>query len=143
MSSYVEDVLTPGERVVHLGHVSLWSLFGWIAVGTVLLPAFGLGLILWGVAWVKYRTTEIALTNRRVIVKKGFVSRQTVEINLAKVESIQVDQSMLGRVLNYGSLVIAGGGIPQAPVSGISDPIAFRRAFVQAQDEKPAPAVPG
>lgn len=134
MSSYVEGVLVPGERVVHAGHVSLWSLSGWLLLGLVLLPAFGLGLVLWGVAYVKYKTTEIALTNKRVIVKKGFVSRQTVEINLAKVESVQVDQTVLGRMLNYGSLVIAGGGIPQAPVVGISDPIAFRRAFVQAQE---------
>jgi hypothetical protein len=50
------------------------------------------------------------------------------------VESIQVDQSVMGRILDYGTLVISGAGTPQAPIPGISNPIEFRRAFIEAQD---------
>ncbi len=142
MASYVEGALIKDERIVHLGRISLWSLWGWLLAGIVLLPAFGLGLIFLAVAYVKYKTTELAITTRRVIAKFGFVSRRTVELNIHKVESVQVDQSVMGRLLNYGTLVIAGAGEPQAPIPGISDPIAFRRAFIEAQDGARAPLQP-
>jgi uncharacterized membrane protein YdbT with pleckstrin-like domain len=134
MASYVEDALVKDERVVHLGRISLWSLWGYLLAGLLLLPVFGVGLVFFGIAYVKYKTTELAITTRRVIAKFGFVSRRTVELNIAKVESIQVEQSVMGRILNYGTLVIAGGGNPQAPIPGISNPIAFRKAFIEAQE---------
>jgi uncharacterized membrane protein YdbT with pleckstrin-like domain len=67
-----------------------------------------------------------------VIVKIGFLSRRTIEINLSRVESIQVDQSLLGRVLNYGTIVVIGTGGTKEPFTLIADPLAFRHA-VQAQ----------
>ena len=134
MTSYVEGALVKDERIVHIGHISLWSLAGPIALGALLLPVFGLGLIFWGVAYVRYKTTELAITNRRVIAKFGFISRKTVEINIAKVESIQVDQTVMGRMFNFGTVLISGAGDPQAPIAGISDPLAFRKAFIEAQD---------
>lgn len=86
-------------------------------------------------AYVRYKTTELAITTKRVIVKHGFIRRRTVEININKVESIQVDQEVLGRMFNFGTLVIAGAGDPQAPIAGISSPMAFRKAFIEAQDQ--------
>ena len=138
MTSYVEQVLTRDERVVHIGHISVWSLSLYIAAGLVLLPVFGVGLLFWIAAYVKYKTTELAITNKRVIDKFGFISRRTIEININKVESIQVDQGILGRIFNYGTLVVSGAGTPQAPIPGISDPIQFRKAFVEAQESSPA-----
>jgi uncharacterized membrane protein YdbT with pleckstrin-like domain len=135
MTSYVEGALIKDETIVHLGRISLWSLWHLIALGLVLLPAFGLGLVFWVMAYVRYKTTELAITSRRVIVKHGFIRRQTIEININKVESIQVDQEILGRVFNFGTLLIAGAGSPQAPITGISDPMAFRKAFIEAQDQ--------
>ncbi|MBI2746709.1 MAG: PH domain-containing protein [Burkholderiales bacterium] len=135
MTSYVEDALVKDERIVHLGHISLWSLWHLIALGIVLLPAYGLGLIFLVMAYVKYRTTELAITNKRVIVKTGFIRRSTIEININKVESLQVDQGVLGRMFNFGTLIISGAGTPQAPVAGISGPMAFRKAFIEAQDQ--------
>lgn len=134
MSSYVEGALVKDERVVHIGHISLWSLWHLVAFGIVLLPALGLGLVFLAVAYVRYKSTELAVTTKRVIVKHGFIRRQTVEINLNKVESIQVDQGVLGRVFNFGTLVVAGTGTSHAPISGISEPMAFRKAFIEAQD---------
>jgi uncharacterized membrane protein YdbT with pleckstrin-like domain len=135
MTSYVEGALVKDEKIVHLGHISLWSMWHLIALGIVLLPAFGLGLIFLIMAYVRYKTTELAITTRRVIVKHGFVRRRTVEININKVESIQVDQEILGRLFNFGTLVIAGAGDPQAPIAGISSPMEFRKAFIEAQDQ--------
>ena len=134
MTSYVEAALVKDEQIVHVGHVSLWSMWHLIALGIVLLPALGLGLIFLGMAYVRYKTTELAITTRRVIVKHGFIRRRTVEININKVESIQVDQGILGRMFNFGTLVIAGAGDPQAPIAGISSPMEFRKAFIEAQD---------
>jgi len=127
--------LVKDEKIVHLGHISLWSLWHLFALGLLLLPVLGLGLIFWVLAYVRYKTTELAITTKRVIVKHGFIRRRTVEININKVESIQVDQEILGRMFNFGTLVIAGAGDPQAPIAGISSPMAFRKAFIEAQDQ--------
>lgn len=135
MTSYVEGALVRDEKIVHVGHISLWSLSHLIALGTILLPLFGLGLIFLVMAYIKYKTTELAITSKRVIAKFGFIRRRTVELNINKVESIQVDQGILGRMFNYGTLVISGAGDPQAPIPGISEPMAFRRAFIEAQDQ--------
>ena len=134
MSSYVEGALVKDEQIVYIGHISLWSLWHLLAFGIVLLPALGLGLVFLAVAYVRYKSTELAVTTKRVIVKHGFIRRQTVEINLNKIESIQVDQGVLGRVFNFGSLVVAGTGTSHAPISGIAEPMAFRKAFIEAQD---------
>ncbi len=134
MSSYVEGALVKDEKVVHIGHISLWSLWHLIAVGVLLLPAFGLGLIFLVIAYVRYKSVELAVTTKRVIVKHGFVRRQTVEINLNKVESVQVEQGLLGRVFNFGTLIISGTGTSHAPLTGIAEPMGFRKAFIEAQD---------
>jgi uncharacterized membrane protein YdbT with pleckstrin-like domain len=134
MTSYVEDALVSGERVVHQGHLSLWSVWHLLALGLVLLPAFGLGLVFWLIAYVRIKSTELAVTSRRLIVKHGFIRRSTVEINIGKVESIQVDQQVLGRLFNFGTLIISGTGTSHAPIAGIADPMAFRKAFIEAQD---------
>ena len=134
MTSYVEGALVKDEKIVHVGNVSLWSLWHLIVFGVLLLPAVGLGLILLAMAYVRYKTTELAITTKRVIVKVGFIRRSTVEININKVESIQVDQEILGRMFNFGTLVIAGAGNPQAPIVGISSPMEFRKAFIEAQE---------
>jgi uncharacterized membrane protein YdbT with pleckstrin-like domain len=145
MSSYVEQALTRGESVLHLGRTSWWSLWGYLFFGAILAPV-GIGLVLLAIAWVKQRSTELAVTNKRVITKFGFIQRDTVELNIQKVESVQVQQGILGRMLDFGTIVIAGGGNPQAPVPGISDPMGFRRAFLEAQEsalkERAAPDAP-
>ena len=140
MSSYVEGALVKDERIVHVGHISLWSLWHVIALGVVLTPAFGVGLIFLAVAYVRYKSVELAVTTKRVMVKHGFIRRQTVEMNLNKVESIQVERGVLGRVFNFGTLIVAGTGTSHAPLAGIADPMGFRKAFIEAQDGNKAPS---
>ena len=134
MASYIDGALIKDEKVIYTGRVSLWSLAPLIFFGFLGLFVFGLGLILWIVAFIRYKTTELAFTNKRVIAKFGFISRQTIELNITKVESIQVNQGILGRIFNYGTLIVSGAGNPQAPIPGISDPMAFRRSFMESQD---------
>src|SRR6185436_18149136 len=134
MASYVDSVLISGETVLHRGRVSLWPLAPRILLGILLLPLLGVGLIFLVWAFVIYKTTEIAITSKRIIAKFGFISRRTIEINLQKIESIQVDQHILGRLLGYGTIVIAGAGTPSLTVPSIADPLRFRKHFMEATD---------
>lgn len=135
MASYIEGALIKDEKVIYTGHVSIWSLAPLIFLGLLFLFFYGIGLIFWAIAYIQYKTTELAFTNKRVIAKFGFISRKTVELNITKVESIQVDQGILGRIFNYGTLIVSGAGNPQAPILGISNPMEFRRAFMESQDQ--------
>lgn len=141
MASYVESALTKGEQVVYQGKVSIWSLVPLLLLGLIFLAFYGLGLLFWAAAAIRYFTTELAITNKRVIAKFGLISRSTIEINLQKIESIQVNQGILGRIFNFGSIVVSGAGNPQAPIPGISSPLQFRRAFIDTQESNGQPQV--
>jgi uncharacterized membrane protein YdbT with pleckstrin-like domain len=129
--SYIDESLVEGETILHRARVSWWSQAGYLVLGVLLLVVVvGLGFL--AAAWVKARSTEIAITNRRVIVKRGFVKRHTVEINLDKVEALKVEQGFWGRMLNYGTIFISGAGTSVAPIEDIADPLVFRRKFMEA-----------
>lgn len=129
--SYIDDSLIEGETILHRARVSWWSQFGLVLLGIVLLVVvIGLGFLI--VAWIRVRSTEIAITNRRVIAKFGFIKRHTVEINLEKVEALKVEQGFWGRMLNYGTIFISGAGTSVAPIADIADPLVFRRKFMEA-----------
>jgi uncharacterized membrane protein YdbT with pleckstrin-like domain len=72
---------------------------------------------------------EFAITNKRIIVKTGLISRKTLEMNLSKIESVNVDQSILGRMLGYGTIRIIGTGGTREEFPNISNPIEFRKKF--------------
>ena len=116
--------------------ISKWSLWPFILIGAVTLPLFGIGLLFWLWAWIIYATTELAITNKRVIAKTGLIQRRTIEMFLEKIESIQVDQGVLGRLFNFGSVVISGTGVHSAPFKSISDPLALRKNFMMAADAR-------
>ncbi len=134
MANYIESTLGRNERIFHATRISLWSLAPLIFLGIATLPVV-VGLFVLGVVYIRYRSTEIAVTNRRIVVKLGFISRRTVEINVTKIESVQVSQGILGRLFGFGTLVIAGTGATHEPLRGIADPIGFRRACMDAQAE--------
>ena len=133
MASYIEGALMADEKVVYQGHISLWSMWHLIALGIVLFPLFWL---FWGIAYVRYKATELAVTNKRVIAKFGFISRRTIELSLNRIEGVEVTQSVWGRVFNYGSLLMSGTGSIKEPIDGISHPLEFRRAFMSALDSR-------
>jgi uncharacterized membrane protein YdbT with pleckstrin-like domain len=129
--SYVDESLIEGETLIHRARISWWSQFGLLLLGIVTLVV-GVGLIFLVWAWIRVRSTEIAITNKRVIAKFGFIKRHTVEINLDKVEALRVEQGFWGRILNYGTIFISGAGTSVAPIANIADPLVFRRKFMEA-----------
>lgn len=135
MSSYVENSLIKDEEIIYTAHLSLVPIIIW---SLITLPFAGLGILIFILGYITYLTTELAFTNKRIIFKEGLIRRTSIELNINKVESIQVDQGILGRILNYGSLRFAGAGNPQAPIPRISAPMAFRRAFMEFQDKTQA-----
>jgi uncharacterized membrane protein YdbT with pleckstrin-like domain len=79
--------------------------------------------------WFGWWTTEVAVTNLRVIYKTGLIKRRTNEMNMDKVESVQVDQSILGRVLDYGTVTITGTGVGLETLTGVAQPIELRNCI--------------
>ena len=144
--SYIDSNLIRGEEVIYEGQISLWSLSKWIVVGVlgvafvfyhsfwVLIPFVGGSTCLvW--AFVQFVSTELAVTNKRVIAKYGLVARKTVEISLSRVESVEVQQSFNERLLGYGNVFISGIGSHKARISNVQDPMAFRQAFLGVLDK--------
>jgi uncharacterized membrane protein YdbT with pleckstrin-like domain len=107
-----------GHRPVAIGAARIWD---WIAGILFIVAAAWLFH-----AWFRRWTTEIAVTDRRVIYKRGFIRRRTIEMHLDKVESVDVDQSILGRIFNYGDILIRGVGVGIEPLKNIGSPIEFR-----------------
>ena len=81
-------------------------------------------------------SSEFAITNRRIISKTGFISRKTVEFNHGKIESINVEQSIFGRIFGYGSVVINGTGGAKTPVKNIAKPLKFRMEAMNVIDHE-------
>ena len=133
MASYVDSNLMAQEKVLYRARTSKWSLMPMILLGILLLVVVvGLFILIW--AWIKYKTTEFAVTDRRVIAKTGLVSRRTVEMFLDKVESLNVEQTVTGRLFNYGTVTIRGTGATQEPFGEISAPLELRKHFMDAAD---------
>lgn len=133
MASYVDSNLMAEEKVLYRAHTSVWALMPLILLGIVLLiVVVGLFILVW--AWIKYKTTEFAVTDRRVIAKSGLISRRTVEMFLDKVESLNVEQSVPGRLFDYGTVTIRGTGATSEPFGEISAPLALRKQFMDAAD---------
>ena len=134
MSSYISQILINGEQLIYQARLSIWSQAALVLVGIVLLPVFGVGLLLLLWAWIVCRTTELAITNKRIISKSGLIRRSIMELRLDKIESIKVDQSIWGRMLNFGSITIAGTGGDKTPIERIADPLQFQKHFMSAVD---------
>ncbi|HCQ8110909.1 TPA: PH domain-containing protein [Klebsiella pneumoniae] len=161
MASYVDSNLSKGEEVIVRAHVSWLSFLITIIVSLFFLfIAFGgfmasaaakegeahpnsvgwvflfLGLFMLLNVVVKVATTELALTNKRIIAKFGFIRRSTIELRLEKVESISINQGLLGRLLGYGTVVVKGTGGTGTPIPSIKKPLDFRRIVNNFLEEK-------
>jgi uncharacterized membrane protein YdbT with pleckstrin-like domain len=105
----------------------------------------GLFLVLFGAlsflkAAINRWTTEIAVTDRRVILKRGLIRRDTIEINTPQVESVDVSQSILGRLLNYDTVIVRGTGGGLNPLAYVSAPLPLRRAVQLSGQISASPA---
>lgn len=161
MASYVDSNLSKGEEVISRAHVSWLSYLismiisaFFLVIGILALIGNAvadtnehkssslpwllilIGAFILGKAALTIATTELALTNKRVIAKFGFIRRTTVELRLEKVESIGVNQGILGRLLGYGSVVVRGTGGTGTPIPSIKQPLDFRRVVNNFIEDK-------
>lgn len=163
--SYVQSNLVPGEAVIYETRLHWIVMLGHIVLGILLLGLPGAALLAYGfshkemdanslhlmegggallliagvivilVGAVRRNATEMAVTNRRVVIKTGLASRKTIEMLLQKVESIEVSETTAGRMLGYGSIVVIGTGGTSEPFHKVAHPLQFR-SHVQQQIEK-------
>ncbi len=149
MANYLQSVLRPDEEIIYSAKlhwvvylpalilIGLYFVALVVAVNetneqtAVWLWLFGflslfLGIASLASAFIKRWTTELVITDRRALAKIGFIRRQTWEINRPAIEGVQVDQSILGRILGYGTILVTGRGSGLAPIKNVDDPISFR-----------------
>jgi uncharacterized membrane protein YdbT with pleckstrin-like domain len=149
MGRYIDSILQPGEKVLYSTNAHwifyLPAIVAWIAAvvllllsrqttteGIVLLCLSSAAIVAivalyWTVkAWFHRWTTETDVTNMRVVHKTGFINRKTFEMSLDKVESVDVNQSILGRILNYGNVTVRGVGEGTETIDTIASPLDFR-----------------
>jgi uncharacterized membrane protein YdbT with pleckstrin-like domain len=151
MGRYIDEILQPGEKVLYSTNAHwifyLPAILAWIVVlalagASGAFPPMALvGLPLAAViavvalyftirGWFHRFTTETDVTDRRVVHKTGFINRHTFEIALDKIASVEVDQSIPGRLLNYGNVTIVSmGEVKPQPIKTIASPLAFRSAI--------------
>ncbi|NTY95988.1 PH domain-containing protein [Acinetobacter radioresistens] len=144
MGSYIEQNLARDERIIIKAQVTWLSQFWYLFFGGLFILSslgskngvpFFIGLILIAIAAIHVLTTELALTNRRIIAKSGLIRRNTIELKANHVESLGVDQGILGRIFNFGSIVIKGTGGSHAPIPYIARPLEFRQQVNNFLDE--------
>jgi uncharacterized membrane protein YdbT with pleckstrin-like domain len=152
MGRYIDEILQPGEKVLYSTNAH-WIFFlpaigGWIVAVALfvlsgLVPQGPAVLLCWSLAaivaifaayktvtaWFHRWTTETDVTNLRVIHKTGFITRQTFEMSLDKIESVDVDQSIPGRIFNYGDVTVRGVGEGKETITTIASPLAFRNSI--------------
>jgi uncharacterized membrane protein YdbT with pleckstrin-like domain len=122
----------PGVAVALLAVVAYWISDTRHLPGFWQFTAYALAIVaavLLFQQWLQQWVTEIAVTNRRVIYKKGLIQRQTNEMNMDKVESVLIDQSILGRMLDYGNVTILGTGEGFETLRTIASPIELRNSI--------------
>jgi uncharacterized membrane protein YdbT with pleckstrin-like domain len=155
MGRYIDQILQPGEKVLYSTNAHwifyLPAILAWMAAAALLVlsratitegiillclsasAVVALAALYWTVkAWFHRWTTETDVTNLRVVHKAGFIKRRTFEISLDKVESVDVNQSILGRILNYGDVTILGVGEGRETIATIASPLSFRN-FITAR----------
>jgi uncharacterized membrane protein YdbT with pleckstrin-like domain len=149
MGRYIDKILQPGEKVLYSTNAHwifyLPAIAAWIVALVLLIlsratvtqsiillcmaasAVVAIAALYWTVkAWFHRWTTETDVTNLRVVHKTGFIKRRTFEMSLDKVESVDVNQSILGRLLSYGNVTVRGVGEGAETIRTIASPLDFR-----------------
>ena len=152
MGRYIDQILQPDEKVLYSTNahwIFFWpAIAGWVLAGALLVlsgivPAGAAALTCLSLAaiaaifalyqtataWFHRWTTETDVTNLRVVHKTGVITRQTFEMSLDKIESVDVDQSIPGRIFDYGNVTVRGVGEGKETIATIASPLAFRNAI--------------
>ena len=143
-TSYIHwIVFLPGVLMILIGIAASLALAGWnpmpqdaSGLPSLVVLAIGgvFGIISLLGAWFRRITVEVAVTDRRIIFKHGFIRRHTIEMNMNKVESVDVDQSVIGRIFDYGTITVKGTGSTLEPLRMITSPLAFRSHVIAGEN---------
>lgn len=141
--SYIDNNLISGESVCARAHISPMLLAPGVVLTIILFLIFHvlalIGLVILVKDLMTFLTTEFAVTNKRIVGKVGLIRRDTLELDLSKVESLGMDQGILGRILGYGVAKVRGTGGTMFQAPGIASPSEFKRAaFEQIEANKQA-----
>ena len=124
---YIEDSLSAGEQIVGFFRLH-WISRGWMVLWIVLaIPTFGITLILAVYEYLRLRSIEQGVTNKRVIYKKGIISRKSEEMKLNSIETVEIDQGITGRLFGFGNVTVTGRGLSNVIFKTIDDPMAVKR----------------
>lgn len=148
---YIDKTMMINEHLIFRAHLH-WIIFFWPAFLLFLCVVYGLAgqaKVMGGAfflfaftglrAFILYSTSEFGVTNKRVILKSGFIRRNTVETLLSKIEGVAVNQGIFGRVLNYGAVSVTGTGGTKGSFLKMAAPLEFRKK-IQESIDKPSMA---
>ncbi len=127
--AYLDESLAPGETIVarfDLHWTAKWRLIVFLVLA---IPTLGLALLAAIYEWIRLRSIEQGVTNRRVVRKTGIVSRETQELHLASIETIDLHQTTWGRMLGYGNVVLTGRGESSMTFARLAAPLEAKRAI--------------
>ncbi len=125
--SYIEESLSAGERVEGLFNLHWFAwvpMMMWIILG---IPTLGLTWLIALYEFLRLKFLEQGVTNKRVILKRGIISRKTEEMKLASIETVEIDQGISGRIFGFGTVKVTGRGISDVVFKGINDPMSVKR----------------
>jgi uncharacterized membrane protein YdbT with pleckstrin-like domain len=131
---YIDESLAPGETVIRRGK---WPFVFWLGAwaALLLLSIIVVGVFIFIGLVVKMKTTDFAVTNRRIILKEGWLTRHTSELAVENVEGVSLDQSLIGRLFGFGRVVVTGTGDATIVFPPMANPVDFRRAIESARAE--------
>lgn len=131
-----------GALIRHYGSFGIERFFGpkTAALAAEPLAVFALAIVAAGAlqlvfAFIRQISTELVITNRRVIAKHGFIATTTYEVMLARVEGANTDQSIIGRILGFGTIMVRGTGGGISPIDHVARPYKFHSCLMQAMEE--------
>ena len=124
---YIEESLSAGEQIVGFFRLH-WISRRWMALWIVLaIPTVGITLILVLFEFLRLRSIEQGVTNKRVIYKKGIISRKSEEMKLNSIETVEIDQGIAGRIFGFGDVTVTGRGLSNVVFKSVDDPMAVKR----------------
>ncbi len=147
---YIEKLLIQNEKIIYTTKIS-WTAFLkpilvllvgiYFQMNVYLGEPIGILIILGGIAWliltlISSKFSEFAVTDKRIFIKTGFIKTNSLEIMLHKIEGIFVEQGMIGKIFNSGTIVIKGTGGTGSPFSNIDAPYDFRNAVNEEIEKK-------
>jgi len=127
--SYIEESLSDGEEIKELFKLHWFSKIPMIIWAILAIPTLGITLILTIWEYLKLRSIEQGITNKRAILKTGIISRKSEEMKISSIETVEIIQGIFGRIFGFGSIKVTGRGISDLVYKNIDNPMDVKKAI--------------